>query len=167
MEHLDVLFQWHECKVTYVPRSVPAPAAVVRPVVIDRAEHRFLLSPVQLRCGDAWSVPTVPVRAGEPYRRTAVRYLRWETGLPCLRIAPVVGVLPAIGGRQLVEYVVLAGPVTEAWLEDVRVLFGTDARWWSTAQLRDTGVRVEPDTLPLLMDGYWEGWLPDGEVSLE
>ncbi|MFF6996056.1 hypothetical protein ACFY93_14085 [Streptomyces sp. NPDC008313] len=150
-----------------MPRSVPAPAAVIRPVVIDRAEHRFLLSPAQLRCGDAWSVPAVPVRAGEPYRRTAVRYLLWETGLPCLRIAPVVGVLPAVGGRQRVEYVVLARSETGVWPYDVRSLWSPGARWWNTAELRDTGVLVEPETLPLLMDGYWEGWLPDGEVSLE
>nr|WP_234312564.1 hypothetical protein [Streptomyces seoulensis] len=49
----------------------------------------------------------------------------------------------------------------------MRALLGDGARWWSTAQLRDAGVRVEPDSLPLLMDGYWEGWLPDGVIALE
>jgi ADP-ribose pyrophosphatase YjhB (NUDIX family) len=142
-------------------------ASAVRPVVIDPAARRFLLVSARGGAVGYWSVPVAPVRVGEPYRRAAVRYLRQQLGLPGLRIAPVVGVLPAVGGRCRVEYVVLARPATEAWQQDVRPLLGTSARWWSTTQLRDAGVRVEPDTLPLLMDGYWEGWLPDGEVSLE
>ncbi|MFJ5305199.1 hypothetical protein [Streptomyces sp. NPDC088350] len=145
----------------------PAPAARVRPVVIDPVARRFLLRPAG--CGPVgfWSVPAVPVRAGEPYRRAAARYLRRQFGLTGSRIAPVVGVLPAVGERGCVEYVVLARPATGAWQREVRTVLGTGARWWSTAELRDAGVWVEPDTLPLLMDGYWEGWLPDGEISLE
>lgn len=150
----------------HVTPSRSAAAAVVRPVLIDPA-RRFLLLPVRHRDAKCWSVPVVPVRAGEPYRRTAVRYLRSLTGLPGLLITPVVGVLPATGARRRIAYVVLARPVTGAWPQNAPALLGAGARWWSTAQLRDAGARVEPDTLPLLMDGYWEGWLPDGEVSLE
>ncbi|MCZ1018935.1 hypothetical protein [Streptomyces noursei] len=32
---------------------------------------------------------------------------------------------------------------------------------------RDGGVPVEPEVLLDLIDGYWEGWLPDGVISLE
>lgn len=149
----------------------PSPSAaadsVVRPVLIDRTARRFLLLPVRHGDAECWSVPVVAVRAGEPYRRAVVRYLRQQVGLPGLRIARVVGVLPAVGGRHRIEYVVLAGPATGAWPKDVPALLGESARWWSTAQLRNAGVRVEPDILPVLMDGYWEGWLCDGEVSLE
>ncbi|QBJ91430.1 hypothetical protein D0Z67_14810 [Streptomyces seoulensis] len=147
--------------------SPSTPTAVVRPVVIDPAARCFLLVPAEHQGTECWSVPAVPVRVGESYRRTAVRYLRRQAGLPPVRITPVVGVLPAIDDRRQTEYVVLARPVAEAWPPDVRALLGDGARWWSTAQLRDAGVRVEPDSLPLLMDGYWEGWLPDGVIALE
>lgn len=84
--------------------------SVVRPVVIDPAARRFLLLPVSHRAVGCWTVPVVPVRTGERYRQAVVRYLRRETGLPGLRIAPVVGVLPAACGRRHFEYVVLARP---------------------------------------------------------
>ncbi|MFD3572552.1 hypothetical protein [Streptomyces sp. NPDC058644] len=46
-------------------------------------------------------------------------------------------------------------------------MLGPAARWWTTANLRKERAAVEPVQLLDFMDGYWEGWLPDGEISLE
>jgi hypothetical protein len=34
------------------------------------------------------------------------------------------------------------------------------------AELRSVRALVEPVQLLDFMDGYWEGWLPDGKISL-
>ncbi|EHN72328.1 hypothetical protein SMCF_8249 [Streptomyces coelicoflavus ZG0656] len=61
----------------------------------------------------------------------------------------------------------LAAPACGRWPQNLRDLMAPGARWWNTAALRRSGAAVEPETLPLLLDGYWEGWLPDGVVCLE
>ncbi|WP_416520554.1 hypothetical protein [Streptomyces achromogenes] len=114
-----------------------------------------------------WTVPAVPLRAREPYRRTVVRHLRRELGFPALRTGSVTGRLPAGTARAAEEYLVLAAPASGDWPQDVRALMATAARWWDTAGLRESGAAVEPEALLLLIDGYWEGWLPAGVVSLE
>ncbi|MEV0908553.1 hypothetical protein [Streptomyces hokutonensis] len=150
------------------PRPAPAGSdGTVRPVIIDPATRRYLLHPAADAVPVSWTVPAVPMRPGEHYRLTTVRYLRHELRIPALRIAAVVGRLPAGRDRDRVEYLVLAAPPAAVWPHDVRARLASGARWWTTAQLRDAGVSVEPGTLTLLMEGYWEGWLPDGEISLE
>ncbi|MFJ9033030.1 hypothetical protein ACIRQP_31780 [Streptomyces sp. NPDC102274] len=44
---------------------------------------------------------------------------------------------------------------------------GPSARWWTTTGLRSQSARVEPRQLLDVMDGYWDGWLPDGEIALD
>ncbi|MGW5710130.1 hypothetical protein [Streptomyces olivaceus] len=61
---------------------------------------------------------------------------------------------------------ILVAPAVRVWPCDVRLLLAPDARWWTTAELRDGGTHVEPEVLLDLIDGYWEGWLPDGVISL-
>ncbi|WP_405728574.1 hypothetical protein OG607_26815 [Streptomyces sp. NBC_01537] len=41
------------------------------------------------------------------------------------------------------------------------------ARWWTPVELRESGVRVAPPELPDVVDGYWDGWLPDGPLTLD
>ncbi len=112
-------------------------------------------------------MPALPVPARESYRCSVLRYLRRDLGFPAMRIGAVVGRLPAGAARPTEEYVVLAAPASGHWPQDVRALMAPGARWWDTAALRESNVAIEPETLPLLIDGYWEGWLPDGVVSLE
>ncbi|MEV6961978.1 hypothetical protein AB0M97_22880 [Streptomyces sp. NPDC051207] len=153
---------------TFLALSCPTAAVCwVRPVVIESTARRFvLLAPGQQPAG-CWTVPLVPVPAGQSYSRAVVQWLCRRTGLPDLRIAPVVGVLPADGARRRTQYVVLVRPVAAAWTDDVCARLEAGARWWTLDELHGKGVAVEPETLPLLLEGYWDGWLPDGEVSLE
>ncbi|MGX1853066.1 NUDIX domain-containing protein [Streptomyces sp. NPDC055299] len=145
----------------------PSPAARVRPVVIAPATRRLLLLPNPATHPVTWSVPADSIQPGESFRQAAERHLRCELHLPALRIASVTGRLPVCEERQYEEYLVLAAPVGRAWPCDVGVLLAPGARWWTTAELRNGGVSVEPEMLLDLIDGYWEGWLPDGVISLE
>lgn len=164
---IEVLFQSHGGRVSDVTSPGRAPAAHLRPVVIDPAARRFLLVPNRTVAPAVWSVPAHPMRPGESFRRTAARCLRHELRLPAVRIAAVTGRLPASDQRRHEEYFILVAPAVRVWPCDVRLLLAPGARWWTTAELRDGGTHVEPEVLLDLIDGYWEGWLPDGVVSLE
>ncbi|MEU9149099.1 hypothetical protein AB0D59_00750 [Streptomyces sp. NPDC048417] len=58
-------------------------------------------------------------------------------------------------------------PAAGSWPISIRFTLGPQARWWTTAELRSARAVVEPAELLDFMDGYWDGWLPDGEISLE
>ncbi|MEU5545111.1 hypothetical protein AB0G85_22355 [Streptomyces sioyaensis] len=146
--------------------TTPSPAAFVRPLIIDPAGKRFLLLSAcpSGAAGVTWTIPVVPVRTCESFARAATNYLQQQTGLPWPQIAPVIGRFPAGPGRQRPEYVVLAPLPSPAWPKYLPERAG---RWWTTAQLRAARDVVEPAILPDFIDGYWDGWLPDGEISLE
>jgi hypothetical protein len=95
-------------------------------------------------------------------RRAAVRFLRLEP----LRIAPVVGRLFAIDDAEKHGHIVLVLPEVGVWEDKPGRMLGITARWWTVSELRSQRVAVEPPQLLDLADGYWDGWLPDGEVSL-
>lgn len=136
---------------------------VARPVLLDSATKTFLLRPSP--DGSAWTVPRVPLRPRETCQRAVLRYLQRYPGLPPVRISPLVGhhrVGPAPGTR---EYVVLLRAENDSWGPTAPL--GPRARWWSLDELAHRRTAVEPASLPLFMDGYWGGWLPDGEISLD
>ncbi|MFF8843412.1 hypothetical protein ACF08N_11870 [Streptomyces sp. NPDC015127] len=72
----------------------------------------------------------------------------------------------AIDDAEKPGYVVLALPAAGRWQRRPGQMLGADARWWTVSGLRSAATPVEPPQLLDLVDGYWEGWLPDGEVSL-
>ncbi|MFD7224496.1 hypothetical protein ACFV9P_26320 [Streptomyces sp. NPDC059892] len=41
------------------------------------------------------------------------------------------------------------------------------ARWWTPDQLRECAAPIQPAELPDIVDGYWDGWLPDGPLTLD
>lgn len=66
------------------------------------------------------------------------------------------------GGPCEADVVILkaAGPV-DARLVDV------SARWWPVAGLAEAGVGLFPAELGLLVEGYVQGWIPDGVITLD
>lgn len=140
---------------------------VVRLVVIDSPRHQLLLIPSESDDEDGWTLPRVPIRPGETIRRAASRHLRRTVHLPPLRISPLIGRLSRTDAAEGVQYVVVVRPVAESWPPAVRFAIAPEACWWTTAELRSDRAQVEPAELLDFMDGYWGGWLPDGEISLE
>ncbi|MFH8409836.1 hypothetical protein ACH4FX_34415 [Streptomyces sp. NPDC018019] len=140
---------------------------VVRPVVIDSPQRLLLLIPSDSDGATCWTLPKVLMRPGETMRRAATRHLRSICRLPPLRISPLIGRLPRTDAAEGVQYVIVVRPAAESWPSAVRFAISPDACWWTTAMLRSGQVQVEPAGLLDFMDGYWDGWLPDGEISLE
>ncbi|MFD3500463.1 hypothetical protein [Streptomyces sp. NPDC058678] len=140
---------------------------VVRPVIIDSRKRLLLLIPSTPDSEDCWTLPTIPMRPGETIRRAATRHLRRDVHLPALRIPPLIGRLSRRDAPEGVQYVVVVRPAAESWSPYVRFALAPEAQWWTTTELRSAQVMVEPAELLDFMDGYWDGWLPDGEVSLE
>ncbi|MFF8843392.1 hypothetical protein ACF08N_11765 [Streptomyces sp. NPDC015127] len=135
-------------------------------VVLDPLTRRILLARRREASQVYWTVPKVPIRAGATCRHTAARFLRRRLGLPAVRIAPVVGRLFAIDDVEKRGCVVMALPLVGAWPRRPAQMLGPEARWWTVREARSGDAPVEPMELLDLVDGYWEGWLPDGEVSL-
>lgn len=63
-------------------------------------------------------------------------------------------------------YVVLVLPEAGTWKDKPGRMLGPAARWWTVPALEREQVPIDPPELLDLVDGYWNGWLPDGEVSL-
>ncbi|MFH8564626.1 hypothetical protein [Streptomyces sp. NPDC017988] len=72
----------------------------------------------------------------------------------------------AIDDTEKHGYVVLALPAADSWPRRPAQMLGPGAQWWSLRDLRFGEVAVEPAEMLDLVEGYWDGWLPDGEVSL-
>jgi ADP-ribose pyrophosphatase YjhB (NUDIX family) len=140
---------------------------VVRPVIIDSPKRLLLLIPSEPDNEILWTLPIVPMRPGETVRRAANRHLRRNAHLPPLRIAPLIGRLPRRDAAEGVQFVVVVRPAADSWPPAVRFALAPEACWWTTAELRSEREPVEPAELLDFMDGYWDGWLPDGEISLE
>jgi ADP-ribose pyrophosphatase YjhB (NUDIX family) len=140
---------------------------VVRPVVIDSPKRMLLLIPSASDDEICWTLPTIPMRPGETSARAATRHLRRVVHLPALRISPLIGRLSSQDASGGVQYVVVVRPAAESWPPSVRFALAPEACWWTTAELRSTRALVEPAELLDFMGGYWDGWLPDGEISLE
>ncbi|MER7924094.1 hypothetical protein ABTY96_13380 [Streptomyces sp. NPDC096057] len=140
---------------------------VVRPVVIDSSKRMLLLIPYGPDEENRWTLPTVPMRSGETCRRAATRHLRRVAHFPALRISSLIGRRSREDEPQGVQYVLVVRSAAGNWPPSVRFALSPEACWWTTAELRSADAHVEPAELLDFMDGYWEGWLPDEEVSLE
>lgn len=113
-----------------------------------------------------WTVPKVTVRPGVTHRSAAIKFMRRRRKLGSVRIASVVGRLFAIDDAEKRGYVVLGLPEAGGWDDKPGRMLGPGTRWFTIKELRVERVSIEPPQLLHLVDGYWDGWLPDGEVSL-
>lgn len=146
--------------------SVPSPGKFVIPVLLNPPTRQILLKPRHDGPRTCWTAIRVPMRAGMTCRRTAVRFLRRRLRLQPVRVTPVIGRLFAIDDTEKLGYVALVLPVAGAWGPRSTQILGASARWWTLRELRAQELPVEPVEVLDLVDGYWDGWLPDGEVSL-
>lgn len=151
---------------------IPAPRLqrVVLVAILDRDRGTVLLSDQE----GSWSPMACPAADPDHSSAHAANYAR-ALGIPTVHIGAVVGriwaSMPAAASGGRIERQLLLTipdePLSSADLGRISTLgHARPTRWWSPAELRRDAVRVLPSELPDVVDGYWEGWLPDGPLTL-
>ncbi|WP_333772459.1 hypothetical protein [Streptomyces sp. IBSBF 3136] len=107
-----------------------------------------------------------PTRPGETSRHAATRYLRRIAHLPALGSSPLLGRLCRKDQPEGV-YVVAVRPAAEVWQPFVGFALASQARWWTTAELRSAGVLAEPAELLDSWTATGSGGCSDEKISLE
>jgi 8-oxo-dGTP pyrophosphatase MutT (NUDIX family) len=143
-----------------------APGARLRPttrvLLIDSDERTLLFRMVSEDFGDTfWFPPGGGLEPGESHAQAAVRELHEETGWRDPVLGPVIGLRRHIitwGGvlydcreQWFVAHVDALAVDTSGFTEEEK-LEVLDSHWWTVAELRATGDRVVPATLPDLLD---------------
>lgn len=74
----------------------------------------------------------------------------------------------ALGIRTAHPLPMLLGEPPGTHPASVQHAFGPGAQWWPYEALcTQTDLLIEPPQILMLVDGYWNGWLPDNEVTLD
>jgi hypothetical protein len=153
--------------------TIPAPRLrrVVLVVLLDRRRRTALL----VKWAGLWSPLAARVRGGSSYKEAADEAVRVRAGNVAMGYGAVVGHVWATkpeprSGARIERRLLLATPVDPLSAGAVRRLAAVGplpARWWTPGELRESGVPVAPPELANVVDGYWDGWLPDGPLTLE
>ncbi|WP_329176845.1 hypothetical protein [Streptomyces sp. NBC_01477] len=122
-----------------------------------------------------WSPLAVRVGDGSSYVDAASAIVRAKLGDVPFRYGAVVGHLSASGpqsesGTRVERRLLLVippEPLSSVTVERLADHSPLPVRWWTPGQLRKAEVSVFPPELPEVVDGYWDGWLPDGPLSLD
>ncbi|MEV8327096.1 hypothetical protein [Kitasatospora sp. NPDC056731] len=136
------------------------PRRAVAVVLLDRPAERVLLH----QAAGRWTPPLTSATARAACPQAALLAARRWWGLPRARLAAVAAsahTAPAHGGPAHLALVIAPagfplpprGPAPGPW------------RWWPVAALRSEAA-VRPHELAVFLDGYLQGWLPDGTHTL-
>lgn len=138
-------------------------------VPIDPVRRAAML----IRGRDGWSTWRARVNNGADYEAAAIRLVgRLFPMVAAVEVAPVVGhlwatpPLPGTGARTEAR---LFLAITPGMAERSSASGGeqTRSRWFSHEELTQRQGAMHPPELPSVIDGYWDGWLPDGPLTLE
>jgi hypothetical protein len=152
---------------------IPAPRLrrVLLMVLLERQRRAMLL----VQWTGSWSPLAVRVTGGSSYVDVASETVRARLGNVSVRYGAVVGHLWAsrpqpISGVCVERRLLLVIPSEPLSSQSVQRLADESPlplRWWTAEQLRSVEADVFPPELPNVVDGYWEGWLPDGPITLD
>ncbi|MFD5410386.1 hypothetical protein ACFWCB_14155 [Streptomyces sp. NPDC060048] len=148
--------------------TVPSarPRRIAHVLLLDRSLDRVLLSGKE----DILSPPSVLLRPGQGYHKAAVEAARTWWGVDSLPIGRVTGHgwCGAPDQRTSERSLLMASlahlpePVRSNLPEGP-----AGCRWWQLADLRQHPGPTSPVDLHLIIEGYWDGWLPDGPLSVD
>jgi ADP-ribose pyrophosphatase YjhB (NUDIX family) len=143
-----------------------APGAVLRPtarvLLIDDRDRTLLFRMVSEDFGDTfWFPPGGALEPGESHSEAAARELTEETGWQSPEVGPLIGfrrhlvtwsgVLYDSREQWFVARVASLTVDTAGFTEEERLEM-LESRWWSLAELRETGDRLVPLMLPDLLE---------------
>ncbi|MEU3905564.1 hypothetical protein AB0F20_17235 [Streptomyces goshikiensis] len=149
-----------------MPIPPPRLRRIVLLLLLDRSRRSVLLSG-----GRRLTPPSFTVACGQSYHYAAARAAELRWGLPLLQIAPVVchvwATPPGRPGGVRTERRLLMASVRQPDL--LRLLKKPPARtqWRPLDSLRQRDSPTEPVDLAAIIEGYWDGWLPDGPLTVD
>ncbi|MGW1169926.1 hypothetical protein [Streptomyces sp. NPDC002550] len=136
----------------------------------DPAHRVALIRPGSPVDGRPPALPAVQRRAGEPYRRAAVRLARAMDSAGALRFGKVIGRIPAAGRnsaaqqraqrRLFTAHVPAPGDLHPPW-DRAQLL------WFPYGEVAAQTADLAIADLGAFLEGYVEGWIPDGWITLE
>ncbi|NEC86412.1 hypothetical protein [Streptomyces sp. SID12501] len=135
----------------------------------DAARRIALIRPEAPGDGQRLSLPATERRTGEPYRRAAVRLARTMTPAGVLRLGRVTGRIPAAAQcaparrraeRRLFTAHVSSPDVLHAPWD------GTQLAWLPHGDAAAQLAHLAIADLDLFLQGYLQGWIPDGWITL-
>lgn len=143
-------------------------------VVID-AQERVALFPLFGSVHKRWTLPRAPVRLVESYAEAALRLGTYCFSGSVIRLGPVVGrrwasvtssSLPRVRMEEHVFLTRAGAPLTSTPIHGGG-RSGLTVVWAARAMLSSLLKEPHLDNTATLIDGYLDGWLPDGPITLE
>ncbi len=137
-------------------------------VCFDRQHRIALIRPGGPGDGHPWMLPAVRRERSESYRRAARRLARTMAPAGAIRLGTVTGRIPTAasgawpqrrGGRR----VFTSHAASPGALRGV----GVPLVWLPYAQVADWVTGLGVGDLGLFLEGYVDGWIPDGWITLQ
>lgn len=147
----------------------PSLRRIAHLLLLDRSRECALLSTE----GPVLTPPAVSLRPGQDFHQAVTEAARSWWGVEALPISPLIGHgwATALGSPSSLRSERRLLMTSLAHLpEPARSNLGEGparSRWWPLAALRQYPGLTSPLDLHLIVEGYWDGWLPDGPLSLD
>lgn len=153
----------------------PLPAPRLRRVLLMALLERRSRAVLLVDWAGFWSPLAVRVTGVSSYVDAVSETVRVLLGDAPVRYGAVVGHLwathpqPESGIRveRRPMFVIPTAPLCTGIIDRLADQLPSPARWWTSEQLRKAGVTVFPPELPEVVEGYWDGWLPDGPLTMD
>ncbi|MFE9060932.1 hypothetical protein [Streptomyces violaceusniger] len=136
-------------------------------VCFDRQHRVALICPGGPDAGHPWMLPAVRRGKSELYRRAARRLACAMAPAGAIRLGAVTGRIraaapgttPQRGGRRIfTSHVASSGALRGV---------GVPLVWLPYAQVAELAAGLEVVDLGLFLEGYVDGWIPDGWITLQ
>ncbi|MEV0886422.1 hypothetical protein AB0J03_21640 [Streptomyces microflavus] len=149
------------------PTAILLPGTVADLALVDRSQAEVLLHDHM----SFWQPPHVEVRAGQSCRSAVRDAARHWWGLPDAEVATTVGIpwsrTPEPEDHDRAERRLLLVLLPPGALRPAAGPGARNASWWPITRLLAGEVVTRPAELAAFLDGYLQGWLPDGQHALD
>ncbi|SFX45708.1 hypothetical protein SAMN02787144_1003167 [Streptomyces atratus] len=149
-----------------MPLPSPRLTRIAHLLLLDHRRHRVLLRDA----ADALTPPHIVCGTRQSYHQAATQAAGTWWGLTSWEAVPVIGhawaTPPGADRGRRTERRLLMATVTHP-LRPRSEPAQLQVRWWNLGQVRQSHRPTHPTELADIVEGYWDGWLPDGPLTVE